>query len=167
MTGHSPPGGGDARARRRRLDDDQLLAAVRAVLGEAEPPPESAELAKDSFALRMSDAELATLVEDGLALTRGPTLTVFQSSEVSIEIELTPGRHARSWRVVGQLTPATPASIRVRRTAGAPAAVTADKLGRFRIAEVPSGPLSLSIEVAGKRPVVTDWIAVGAHDPSC
>lgn len=168
MNGERPPGPGDSEraARLRDLDDEQLMAALREVLMSVDSPPkQSVDLAKDSFGLRMVDAELAALVEDaGLAVMRtgdAPRLAVFDADGLGVEIEVIPGPRRRSWQLIGQLFPPAAARIRVRRQPGEAPEVTADDLGRFMIDQLPAGPLSLAIEVDGRRPVVTDWIAVG------
>jgi hypothetical protein len=166
MNQERPPGDSDPAARLSDLDDEQLLAALRGMLAAAEPPPSSSvDLAKDSFALRIVDAELAALVDDaGLALTRAgdaQRLAVFDSDCLSVEIEVSPGSRPRSWHLIGQLVPPTAARIRIRRQPDEQPSVSADDLGRFMIDQLPAGPLSLAIEVDGRPPVVTDWIAVG------
>jgi hypothetical protein len=156
------------------LDDDQLLAALRAALGAFDPPPSwCVELAKDSFALRTIDAELATLTEDselvGMALIRSadvrsgsaPRFAVFDADSLSVEIEVSSGSRAGSWQLVGQLMPPAAADVEVRRPANDYTRVTSDDLGRFVVDQLPAGPLSLAIEVEGSHPVVTEWITVG------
>jgi hypothetical protein len=164
MNRERPPGDSEPVARLSDLDDEQLLAALREMLA-AQPPQSSVDLAKDSFGLRIADAELAALVDEaGLALTRAGDaqgLTVFDCDGLSVEIEMSPGSRPRSWHLIGQLVPPTAARIRIRRQPDEQPAVTADDLGRFMIDQLPAGPLSLVIEVDGKPPVVTDWIAVG------
>jgi hypothetical protein len=177
MSKERPPAGGhdEPVARLSDLDDEQLLAALREVLGTADPPPSwCLDLAKESFALRTIDAELATLSEDsaleGAALTRSaggqpggaPRLAVFDADSLSVEIEVSRGSRAGSWQVVGQLTPPAAAVVGVRRPPDDHDQVTADDLGRFMIDQVPAGPLSLAIEVEGKQSVVTEWITVGS-----
>jgi hypothetical protein len=160
------------------LDDEGLLAALREVLRAADPPPQwSVELAKASFGLRMADAELAALASDSQlagarAVTRGasaPWLAVFDSGHLTVEIEVIPhGPVGRSWQALGQLTPAAAATITIRRQRDAAPAqgsaggaqVAADELGRFAIGQLAPGPLSLAIKVDGRRPVITDWIAL-------
>jgi len=161
-------------ARLSDLDDEQLLAALREALGASDPPPAwCVELAKESFALRTIDAELAALTEDsaldGTALTRSarlradstPRFAVFDADGLNVEIEMSPGPQAGSWQLVGQLTPPAVATVGIRRPPHDQTTVTADDLGRFLVDEVPAGPLSLAIEVEGRQPVVTEWITVG------
>jgi hypothetical protein len=176
MNEERPPDGGHHApvARLSGLDDEQLLTALREVLGAFDPPPPwCAELAKNSFALRTIDAELATLTEDsglaGASLTRGadvraggaPRLAVFDAGSLSVEIEVSPGSRAGSWQLVGQLLPPAVAVVGLRRPPDDQTRVTADDLGRFIVDQLPPGPLSLAIEVEGKQPVVTEWITVG------
>jgi hypothetical protein len=90
-----------------------------------------------------------------------PRLAVFDADGLGIEIEVIPGPRPRSWQLIGQLFPPAAARIRIRRQPDEASAVAADDLGRFMIDQLPAGPLSLAIEVDGRPPVVTDWIAVG------
>jgi hypothetical protein len=158
------------------LDDEGLLAALRRMLDRYEPAPDwSADLAKASYALRAVDAELAALVSDS-ALTAAPSalrsgtaprLAVFGGADLSVEIEIEPAGGAAgsagsgSWRLVGQLSPAAPARIGVRRQHGEPVWVDADSRGRFAVDDLPRGPLSLVCVRDGVRPAVTEWISVG------
>jgi len=150
------------------LDDDSLLAALRAVIGDGEPVPAwSADLAKGSFGLRQADAELVALVADsGLAdapatvRSGAPSrLAVFETADLSVEIELEPAARAGSWRLTGQLTPAAPARIQVRGPQSA--WVEADDRGRFAVGHLPAGPLSLLCLRSGQPAAATEWILVG------
>ncbi|HTU74413.1 MAG TPA: hypothetical protein VMG38_12930 [Trebonia sp.] len=176
MSRERPPAGGQHEpvARLSDLDDERLLSALREVLGAADPPPSwCVNLAKESFALRTIDAELATLSEDsaldGVAVTRsgggppggGPRLAVFDADSLSVEIEVSRSSRPGSWQVVGQLSPPAAAMVGVRRPPDDHGRVTADDLGRFLIDQLPAGPLSLAIEIEGKQSVVTEWITVG------
>jgi hypothetical protein len=152
------------------LADEELLAALRQMLGSEESAPEwSSDLAKGSYGLRAVDAELAALVSDsGLAATRSglrsdgtPRLAVFDAADLTVEIEVEPGGRPDSWRLVGQLTPAAPARIQVRRQRGEPTWVDADELGRFAVDHLPSGPLSLLCLRPGARAAVTEWLSIG------
>ena len=151
------------------LDDEGLLAAVREVLGRDEPPPGwSAELAKSSYGLRAVDAELAALTSDSGLPTAGsgmrsgtaPRLAVFEAGDLSFEIEIEPSTPAGSWRLVGQLTPASPARIQIRQQRAEPIWVDADELGRFAADHLAGGSLSLMCMCEGMRAAVTEWIAI-------
>ena len=149
------------------LSDQELLAAMRQMLAPA--PQWSAELAKASYGLRTADAELAALVSDsGLAAARSglrsgdaPRLAVFGAGDLTVEVEIEPGARPGSWRLVGQLTPAAPARIGVRRQRGEPAWVDADERGRFAVDQLVSGPLSLLCLRDGTRAAVTEWVSIG------
>jgi hypothetical protein len=152
------------------LDDEGLLAAVREVLGREEPPPDwSVDLAKSSYGLRAVDAELAALTSDsGLAAASPgvrsgtePRLAVFDTADLSLEIEIEPSTRAGSWRLVGQLIPASPARIQIRQPRAEPVWVDADDLGRFAADHLPGGSLSLACIREGSRAAVTEWIAIG------
>jgi hypothetical protein len=151
------------------LDDEGLLAAVREMLGREEPPPDwSVDLAKSSYGLRAVDAELAALTSDsGLATARSglrsgtePRLAVFDTADLSLEIEIEPGTRAGSWRLVGQLIPASPARIQIRQQQAEPVWVDADDLGRFAADHLAGGSLSLMCMREGTRAAVTEWIAI-------
>ena len=152
------------------LDDEGLLAALHEVIGHDEPVPDlSADLAKSSYGLRDADAELAVLASDsGLATTpsmvrsAAPSrLVVFETGDLSVEIEIERAARAGSWRLTGQLTPAVPARIRVRRQQAEPAWVDADDRGRFAVDHLPAGPLSLVCVRPALPAAATEWILVG------
>jgi hypothetical protein len=152
------------------LDDEGLLAAVREMLGREEPPPDwSVDLAKTSYGLRAVDAELAALTSDsGLAAAGSrvrsgtvPRLAVFDTGDLSIEVEIEPSAPVGSWRLVGQLIPASPARIQIRQQRAESVWVDADDLGRFTADHLAGGSLSLLCVRDGVRDAVTEWIAIG------
>jgi hypothetical protein len=151
------------------LDDEGLLAAVREVLGRGEPSPDwSAELAKSSYGLRALDAELAALTSDsglaeaasGVRSGTAPRLVVFDTGDLSLEIEIEPSTPVGSWRLVGQLIPASPARIQIRQQRAEPVWVDVDDLGRFAADHLAGGSLSLMCMREGTRAAVTEWIAI-------
>ncbi|HEU5389165.1 MAG TPA: hypothetical protein VFV73_25020 [Streptosporangiaceae bacterium] len=166
---------GQPSSRLSRLDDEGLLAVVRAMLSRSEAAPDwSAELAKGSYDLRAVDAELAVLSSDslspdaGLAPGRASTrsgatarMAVFDTADLSVEIEIEPGERAGSWRLIGQLNPAAPARIKIRQQQAESFWVEADRLGRFAAGPLQGGPLSLVCLRSGLPAAVTEWIAVG------
>ena len=154
-------------------DDDRLLAWLAEVLRTAEPAPaEVAELARESFALRALDAELAGLVEDSddpvtapmavRDLTGAPARRMLgyhfldgrTGDELVIAVEVETLGEVR--RLSGQLTPAEPADIEVRQPTRL-VRVEADRLGRFVVADVRPGPVSLTCRRAGAPAVATQW----------
>jgi len=151
------------------LDDEGLLAAVREVLARDEPPPDwSVDLAKGSYGLRAVDAELAALTSDSGLTTAGsvvrsgtaPRLAVFDTDDLSIEVEIEPNTRAGSWRLVGQLIPASPARIQIRQQRAEPVWVDVDDFGRFAADHLAGGSLSLMCMREGTRAVVTEWMAI-------
>jgi hypothetical protein len=173
MSAEDPPAGEGAGAadRLRGLDDEGMLAALNEMLGQRGAPPGwSVDLAKGSYGLRAIDAELAALTSDSelaatgsvLRASGGPRLLVFDAEALSVEIEVEPGTRAGRWQLVGQLIPAGPARIQVRRTSRAePVWVDADELGRFAVDDMPGGPLSLICEREGHPAAATAWITIG------
>jgi hypothetical protein len=150
------------------LDDQELIARLAELLEDAEAPSWSAELAKASYGLRAVDAELATLSSDsgltagsGMRATAAPRLAVFEAAGLSVEIEIEPAARSGLWRLVGQLTPAGPARIGIRRHDGAVSWTDADDRGRFGADQLPGGPLSLRCERPGQPAAATEWIWIG------
>lgn len=134
------------------------------------PPPGLTDWAKAIFGLRTVDAELAAITADSytdeLAVAvradetaQAPRLLTFEAPALAVEVEI--GWRGGRRRVFGHLVPPGPASIELRH-ATAPAARTsrADDAGRFEIENVLPGPISLLCRVAGRPPVVTEWIGV-------
>jgi len=173
MNAEDPPAreGAAAADHLRGLDDEGLLAALNEMLGQRGAPPRwSIDVAKGSYGLRAIDAELAALTSDSefaatgsvLRAEGGPRLLVFDTEALSVEIEIEPGNRAERWQLVGQLIPAGPARIQVRRAPPAePAWVEADELGRFAVDDVASGPLSLICVRPGQPAAATAWITIG------
>ena len=150
------------------LDDQGLIARLAELLEDAEAPSWSAELAKASYGLRAVDAELATLSSDsgltagsGMRAAAAPRLAVFEAAGLSVEIEIEPAARSGLWRLVGQLTPAGPARIGIRRHDGAVSWTDADDRGRFSADQLPGGPLSLRCERPGQPAAATEWIWIG------
>jgi hypothetical protein len=151
-----------------QFDDEGLLAALRQMLGHEQSPDWSVDLAKASYALRTVDAELAVLTSDSalasaqsvVRSTGSPRLAVFDSADLSVEIEIEPGTRADSWRLIGQLIPATAARIGIRQQQAEPVWVDADDRGRFTAYDLVHGPLSLICERSSMRTTVTAWIPI-------
>jgi hypothetical protein len=152
------------------LGDEALLTVVREMLSNSQSAPGwSVELAKGSYDLRTVDAELAALSSDsGLASDRSSTrsgetarMVVFDAGDLSVEIEIEPGDRVGSWRLIGQLNPATPARIKIRQQQVESFLVDADRFGRFAVSHLQGGPFSLICMRSGLRTAVTEWIAIG------
>jgi hypothetical protein len=152
------------------LNDEALLGALREMFGPDQQAPDwFVDLAKDSYGLRVTDAELAELTADSeaemgrlLRAEDAPRLMNFETSDLSIEIEIQPGTHAGPSRLIGQLMPTGPARIHVRRARGqVDFSVDADERGLFTCENLIDGPLSLTVERHDRAPATTAWITIG------
>ncbi len=173
MSAEDPPAreGTESASHLRGLDDEGLLAALREMLGQQGTASGwSVELAKGSYGLRTIDTELAALTSDSefstarsqLRADGGPRLVVFDAESLSVEIEIEPGNRAERWQLIGQLIPAGTARIQLRRGLQAEHAwVDADDRGRFAVADLVSGPLSLICVRQGQPATATAWITIG------
>lgn len=163
------------------LDDATLLAHLRTALrAHEECPAEVVQVAKASFILHDLDTALAALVADSLTAAAGPRtrsaaaprLLTFRAEDLDIELELMPTPDG--WRMIGQLSPAEPVRIQLRRPPGNPAAgrppegsdpaadgVDADAYGRFALDAGAAGPVSLIIRRPRRRPLATSWVLLG------
>lgn len=147
-------------------EDDALVADLRALAAAHDPvPPEAVAAARSALAWRTMDAELAELVADSLAgsgdlalvrSTDTPTLLTFESSELTVEVEVLLQNGRR--RLLGQLVPGGQGVVEVRHKGGT-VSVSADEVGLFRVDEVAAGPVSLRC-TSGSRVVDTDWFLV-------
>jgi len=165
----------DAAERTRALDDGRLLARLGEMFRDADPPPPDVmELARQTFALRALDAELAALVEDsdlvddfGVAVrdratAAGPRQLTFQFHDaqnrdelvIAVQVE----SRGASRRLTGHLSPRQSSQIEIRQPAVPEARpVDVDRLGRFVIDGVLPGPVSLTCRRAGAAAVATEW----------
>jgi hypothetical protein len=150
-------------------DDTELEEELRRVASLLDPVPGVLlQAAVEAFAWRNVDDELAELVFDSLVDheaghvrgSRDRRLLSFQTSHVSIEIEVTITGTSRG--LIGQLVPSQPASVDIRYRDGL-VTLEADTLGRFSGSSLRAGPISLRYrpgpEAAG-APVVTDWVSI-------
>jgi hypothetical protein len=148
---------------------EALLAELRDVAARLDPIPVELDASvRASLAWRSLDAELAALtydsVEDDRALaavrSAGDTrLLHFETDGVSVELQVTIDGDRRD--VVGELEPAGRAEIELRHP-DATVLVTSDDHGRFRAEQLPAGPTSLRVRLAGHddAAIVTDWLAI-------
>ncbi|MBC6462221.1 hypothetical protein HKK72_30820 [Actinomadura sp. HBU206391] len=142
-------------------DDLELEEELRRIADVLDPvPPHLVRAAIESYTFRALDAELAELVFDSLATPQpvrvvgGPRLLTFQSSALTVEVEVTGDGPVR--RIIGRLIPAgpeRPAQVEIRsRDQVIP--VDADELGRFSADLRGAGPFSLR-----HGDVVTEWFS--------
>lgn len=120
--------------------DDALLAELAILLRpRTEVPREVVEAAKQSFTWRTVDAELAALTYDsllddepaGVRAAAQPRILTFEADGLTIELELDAGPSGR--RLMGQIVPPQETEIELL-SAGEPAVVRSDELGRFAVA---------------------------------
>jgi hypothetical protein len=153
--------------------DVTLLAKLGRLLDRLDPvPPESLDQARQLFCWRSVDAELAELSFDSL-LDRDVALAVRSDESVleprmlgfgslvggedlSIEVEVsaTDGQCT----IIGQLDPPGATTIGVEARDGDILEAPVDEVGRFVVRPVPSGPVRLRIEHAGRQ-VHTTWVS--------
>ena len=154
--------------------DEALMTQLRAAAATHDGVPAGVvDAAKASFTWRTIDRELAELadlafdssVDESPVLVRGPALLsddqmlTFETERVSVDLQVTASRGRR--RLIGQLAPACVADVEVRSATGVVARFTTDELGRVPATEVPAGPFSLHILIAGdETAVVTDWVTI-------
>jgi hypothetical protein len=154
--------------------DAALLIELGGLLDRLDPvPPELIHQARQIFCWRSVEAELAELSFDSLldrdlalavrsddSSVLGPRMlgfgAVVDGEDLSIEIEVSAidGRYT----MVGQLEPAGATTIGVQARDGEVIEVPVDEVGRFVVPQVPSGPVRLQIEHAG-RLVQTTWVS--------
>ena len=118
--------------------DDALLDELAALLGpRLEPPPEVLHAAREAFAWRTIDAELAALTCDSLlddaavavrAVTT-PRVVTFETPALTIEVEVDVAPSGR--RLLGQLLPAQEAELELLEAGVVRSSGAADDLGRF------------------------------------
>ena len=150
--------------------DRELLAQVREMFDEADPVPEFLlDAARATFSWRTIDAELAELTND--SLLEGAAVRAAEGSPPAhlhcrCRHSRRRGRRARARsgigrRLLGQILSPRPAEVDVRHAAGT-LSVTADEFGRFRVEEVPPGPISLACRFGGatQPQLVTSWVTI-------
>jgi hypothetical protein len=123
--------------------------------------PQPADLAAGAvaaFARRPVGHDLAVLTYDSLvdrdATPRRVRRLTFEGDLLTVLLEVRAGRE-----VVGHLVPAAAARVALRWDGGS-RVVAPDAYGRFSIADVPAGPVSVCCHARGRRPLTTDWIVV-------
>lgn len=153
---------------------DTLLMELGGLLDRLDPvPPELIDRARQLFCWRSIDAELAelsfdSLLDHDLALAvrsgdgsvLGPRMlgfgAVVDGEDLSIEVEVS-AMDGQS-TMIGQLDPAGARTIGVQARDGEVVEVPVDEVGRFSVRPVPSGPVRLQVEHAG-RLVQTTWVS--------
>jgi hypothetical protein len=144
--------------------DAWVIQQVRAALDETDPvPPEVLEAARASLTWLTVDAELAMLAEDSAAFAgvrstvEAPRILNFECATGAVVLEVT--RRGDLRRLLGHTDRV--AHVEIRHSAGA-IEIDTDEHGRFRVDEVPAGPISVRCVFADSpdAPIVTSWVVV-------
>jgi hypothetical protein len=147
------------------VEDEILLEALaRAIRSRRAVPPEWIAAAKNAFAWRNIDAELALLTYDSTqaavaaAATRAESASIraltFSSPRLTIELEVTEDS------LLGQVVPAQATMIEVETRDGAETSVSSDEIGCFSVHPTPVGSFRLRCRTAGSTDVFTGWITL-------
>ena len=141
------------------VSDEMILASLRMAAAVREPVPASVlQAARDAFAWRLIDAELAELVADSAfemvhAGTRGgwePRLVTFEvPGGTALELEAT--CQGAGIRLVGQVVPARPGTAEVQHPGGS-IAVDVDEVGRFAAHGIWPGPMRVKLRLVTPDP---------------
>lgn len=145
------------------IDDEALMGQLREALRRRDAvTPRSRDAARAAFTWRTVDEELLQLSHDSLAadaaLVRGPAdaaearIVSFEGDDIGVELEIGPDQ------VIGQLLPGHAGSVTLQSPNSPERTVAADAAGFFEFAELPSGPVRLRVEVAG-RVLTTGWLS--------
>jgi len=149
-------------------DDDapDLTGRLRAM--DDDPPPATLlAAARAAFSWRTVDTDLCrpaydSLLDEALTPMRGgqdARLLRFEFDDVTIDVEVDSEADGRT--LVGQLTPALAAELTVRHGGAAETSATSDELGRFVVAGIRPGPLSIRCVVASNDTALhTDWVLI-------
>jgi hypothetical protein len=140
------------------VDDDELLERMRGLAAVHDPvPADLFTAARNAFALRTLDEELAdllfdSLLDDALVGVRGSTTRqlTFGVEDLTIDVDLDAGG------LIGHLSPSGPATVELQ-TPDSILDADVDDLGRFFLDQRPAGPFRLRVAVAGKW-VTTEWV---------
>jgi hypothetical protein len=147
------------------LDDEVLLAALRQAMRKRRAvPPEWVTAAKNAFAWRNIDAELALLTYDSTqgsaaaAPTRAESASIraltFSSPRLTIELEVTEDS------LLGQVVPAQAAVLEVETRDGVQTSIPSDEIGCFSVHPIPVGSFRIRCQAADNADVLTGWITL-------
>jgi hypothetical protein len=154
------------------MDDDELMAEVRAAFTTFDAVPEPVLAAgRGAIARRVPAAVPADLIVDShgalsgrrpghlprrAAALRGTSrLLTFKGADLAVEVEVT--GTGRDLEIVGRLSPALPAHVRIRHLDGELTA-RVDRSGHFIVPGVPAGLMSLVFRLPDATSIVTSWV---------
>ena len=151
--------------------DADLIDELRSMFDRVDPvPPEVTEFAKVALGWRRLDADLADLLMDSALETESAALTrsgdrgsrwlVFRADDLAIDVEVQSDGDRRT--LLGQLTPALPATVEVQTAdATVVASTETDSLGRFRLTLDAGGRVRLRVlRHDPPAPVETSWLSL-------
>ena len=139
--------------------EERALAAELSEALSAPVPPATVEGARDTFAWRRFDEELATLVEsESLAGVRGDDADLAFADVGGHRIELNLATERGRTVVTGQLVPPVPARVRWETGSAASPDADLDEFGYFHLAGLPAGPFRLVVTAGDRTLVRTDWV---------
>lgn len=138
---------------------DELLHELRRAFELLDPPPPAlSDAARAAFAFRDPDASLAELTREstpaGAGLRGSSRLLTFTGDDVTVELQVSPAGPVRV--LTGRLSPARPATLRVRHSQGE-TRIRVDGGGHFIAAGIPSGQVMLHFTLPDATTVVTSW----------
>ncbi|MGC5020790.1 hypothetical protein [Micromonospora sp. DT47] len=152
-------------------NDDDLLARLRSIATEVDPVPDAVrEAARAAVGTRDLDGELARLVADSTATTRGlayepvrraadmvgDRLLSFDGGGLRIELEVTGTTEGLTF--IGQVIGVGPAECVLEHGDGRRESLRLDALGRFVLCGVSPGPVRLRCRSGAGKPVTTSWV---------
>ncbi len=148
-----------------RWDDEKLLNALREAMSARRAVSTAfVEAAKNAYAWRNIDAELAQLTYDSSrdhersVSLRSETASIraltFTSAHLSMELEVT--EHS----LIGQVIPPQEGRIETQPQVGVPTAAQIDQIGCFSIDPIPASPFRLHCRTDDGTDVVTGWITL-------
>lgn len=142
--------------------DQEIQNLLAEALQSADPVPDHVlTAAKEAFAWRTIDTELAELVYDssleglvGIRSSETARQVTFRAPGVEIEVMV---MAEGTRRIVGQLVPPQKATVEIHienvvRETGT------DGLGRFSFSDVPTGPVQIAVNGSEGARIVTEWV---------
>ena len=138
----------------RDVSDEMILATLRMAAAVREPVPACVlQAARDAFAWRLIDAELAELVADSaLEMAHAGIRGGWQPRLVTFEVpggtalELEACSDGGGIRLLGQVVPARPGTAEVQHPGGK-IAVDVDQVGRFSAQGIRPGPMRVKLRL--------------------
>lgn len=144
------------------MSDDELMVALEQAVAETDAVSDRRRAAAQAaFTWRTVDAELAELLHDsaldaGAAVRSGadePRSLSFASGDLALEVEVD------GTTLMGQVVPATAATVAVQKAAGEEVSVDVDAAGFFRLEGVEPGPTRF-VARAADWTLTSPWVVL-------